>query len=524
MPVRFVGDIERSVSSGQAPARRGASNLLAAKNTHMTTLRHKFIFIVGGVTLLAMLVGASALVFITHVDTATDSALPRTYRVIEATAAAGDAARMLDAAARTLIQSVDPEAAREIDHYDTIFRISLHRAKNEIPRPFTRKEALHARRLAEQYTIYIALLRDMADPATNHNTRLALYEQRAAPLYRLIASDTDRLKSLAGERINQLLEDAQEASRRTLRRVTLLLFCSAAVCLLSVFFFDRSVLRPVRRIRKLALEIKDGNLEVRADIKPAGKRRDEIAQLAEAFNEMAHARSLAEAELTRAAEALRASDSLNRTIIASTSDMVVALDTNSRIILQNEAFVREAAALAGITPEVGQHLPSLLAKHPQARTWAEAMWSRALAGEHFRITQVIRVHDAEPRCYDFHFDALYDEQGAIIGALQTGRDVTEHHRMERELREAATDLRSGPGPSDQFSANIRWTQFLVTPPCAPKPEGAPPLAGSPGIPPSACALQGQHGAAGCCRTQTTLPVRAAGRCPSQYPANTRIRI
>ncbi len=406
----------------------------------MTTLRHQFILIVGGATLLAMLVGASALVFISHMNTATDSALPRTYRVIEATDAAGDAVRMLGAAARALLQSVDPEAARDIDHYDTIFRISLHQAKNEIPRPFSRKEALHARRLVEQYTVYIALLRDMADPATNQNTRHALYEQQAASLYRLVASDTDRLKSLARERIDQLLEDAQEASRQTSRRVTLLLFCAAAVCLLSVFFFDRSVLRPVRRIKKLALEIKDGNLEARADIKSSGKRRDEIAQLAEAFNDMAHARSLAEGELKLTAEALRAADSLNRTIIASTSDMVLALDTSYKIVLQNEAFVREAATIAGITPEVGKHLPDLLSGYPQARKWAEAMWSRALSGEHFRITQEVRNQKTEPRYYDFHFDALYDEHGVIIGALQTGRDVTEHLRMERKLREAATDL------------------------------------------------------------------------------------
>jgi hypothetical protein len=155
---------------------------------------------------------ASALFFITHVTPPRTRPAPD-LPVIEATpppvTPRMPRRRGLDA---------DPSAnptAREIVT-TTPLRISCLPI-NEIPRPFTRKEALHARRLAEQYTIYIALLRDMADPATNHNTRLALYEQRAAPLYRLIASDTDRLKSLAGERINQLLEDAQEASRRTLR-------------------------------------------------------------------------------------------------------------------------------------------------------------------------------------------------------------------------------------------------------------------------------------------------------------------
>jgi hypothetical protein len=39
-------------------------------------------------------------VVISRLDTAADSILPRTYRVVEATDAAGDAARMLDVGAR----------------------------------------------------------------------------------------------------------------------------------------------------------------------------------------------------------------------------------------------------------------------------------------------------------------------------------------------------------------------------------------------------------------------------------------
>ncbi|QLA19529.1 PAS domain-containing protein [Desulfolutivibrio sulfoxidireducens] len=406
----------------------------------MTSIRRKFIVTVGGITLLTLLVGTYFLVFISRLDTAADSTLPRTYRVVEAADAAGDAARMLDVAARALITNIDPDIARDIDQYDTLFRISLRQAKDGIPRPFTREEALHARRLTEQYTIYIAVLRDMAAPETDQGTRSALYAEQLRPLHGLISSDADRLKDLARQRIDQLLDQARESSRQATRRMIILLCCASAVCLLSVYFFERSVLRPVRRIKKLALEIKDGNLEARADIRTTGKRRDEIAQLAQAFNEMAHARSLAEGELMRASQALRASDSLNRAIIDSTSDMVAALDTNCRIILQNEAFVRECAALFGVTPTVGDHLPSLLSKHPEAQKWAETLWGRALAGEHFHVTKDIRLLKTGPRSYDFHFDPLYGDQGTIVGALQTGRDVTEQTRMERELREAATEL------------------------------------------------------------------------------------
>ncbi|NDY57193.1 PAS domain-containing protein [Desulfovibrio sulfodismutans] len=404
------------------------------------TLRWRHILIVASLAVLSLLAWIYAMATIRAMAREADATIPRVVRVIEAIERISDAAVALDAMARELAHAHEADDALEIGQADALFRDSLHKAKLDIPRPFTRDEALHARRLLEQHERYIDDLRHLESVSMARQARIDYYNERLRPLFTLITADADYLKNLARQRMDLFLDESREMSRQSTRRLLVILFLAAAATGFSIYFFDRSVLRPVRRIRKLALEIRDGNLDAWTDIPPAPTSRDEIGQLAEAINAMVQARSQAEKELARTAGALSASSALNRAIIDSTSDGVAALDPDFRIILHNEAFSRQFFALFGVTPAIGDRLLDLLDPFPRERATAAALWGRTLGGEASHVTEAISGKNPEPRYLDLRFDALRDSQGHITGALHIARDVTEQKRMERELRQSATEL------------------------------------------------------------------------------------
>jgi signal transduction histidine kinase/DNA-binding NarL/FixJ family response regulator len=406
----------------------------------MGTIRWRYILTVAGLAALSILAWVHALTAIRAMTREADAILPRVVRVMEAMERITDTARMLDDMARELTAANDARILQEIGRLDARFRESLRQARSEIPRPFTREEALHARRLLEQHDRYIEDLRGLAELSQARRARIDYYDERLRPLFGLIAADAEHLKNMARQRMDLFLDASRDLSHRSTQRLLVILLLAVAVSGLSIFFFDRAVLGPVRRLKKLALEIRDGNLDARLDPPPSGAAPDEIGQLASAFNAMVEARSRAERELSRTAAALAASDSLNRAIIDSTSDCVAALDPGYRIILHNEAFTRRFAALFGVEPKLGDNLLDLLDAYPEDRAKAAMLWGRALSGESYCVTQDISGQSRVPTSFDIRYDVLRDQDGAIAGALHTARDVTAQMRMERELRESAMEL------------------------------------------------------------------------------------
>ena len=404
------------------------------------TIRWRHILTVTGLALLALSAWIHAFVAIRTMTREADATIPRVVRVIDAIERIADAAGMLDVMARELAQTNDAGLVRDIALADALFRDSLHQARMDIPRPFTRSEALHARRLLEKHERYIGELRLLADQDMARQARIDYYNERLRPLFVLIAADAEYLKGLARQRMDLFLDESRNISRQSTQRILLILFLAVAVTGFSVYFFDRSVLRPVRRIKKLAVEITNGNLEARAGIPSVSKGRDEIGQLAGAISDMVQARAQAEMELTRMTEALAASSTLNRAIIDCTSDIVAAIDRDFRLILLNEPFSRQFAALFGTAPVVGDNLLRLLDAYPADQTRAAALWGRALSGEACRVTEEVSGKHAVPRYFDIRFDALRNGQGTIVGALHIARDVTGEQCMERELRQSAVEL------------------------------------------------------------------------------------
>ena len=92
-----------------------------------------------------------------------------------------------------------------------------------------------------------------------------------------------------------LYDELMQLTRSTIRQVVLAGLGSVAIALLIAFYMGRSIARPLQQLTNVATGFADG----RTDLPMPPPRRDEIGELAKAFNNMVQKRRRAEDELRR---------------------------------------------------------------------------------------------------------------------------------------------------------------------------------------------------------------------------------
>ena len=226
-----------------------------------------------------------------------------------------------------------------------------------------------------------------------------------------------------------------------LRKIVLGIGVGAAlvVALLGVLF-ARTITKPVRQLVKGAEEIGRGNLDYRIEV----GAKDEIGQLAGAFNDMAARRKQAE-------QSLRESEQWLSTTLRSIGDAVIATDGKGLVTLMNPV----AKDLTGWdeAEAVGKPLEGVFniineqtgerAESPVARVLREGVVV-GLANH-----TVLIAKDGTKRPIADSGAPMRDEEGNIIGTVMVFRDITERRRAEEELRqhrdhlEALVEQRAG---------------------------------------------------------------------------------
>ncbi|MHC5012094.1 MAG: sensor histidine kinase [Planctomycetota bacterium] len=207
-----------------------------------------------------------------------------------------------------------------------------------------------------------------------------------------------------------------------------LLIAAAAAVLL--FFPLRFLVRPLGLLRDAARRLTEGDLSVRVDV----DTRDEVGELANAFNHMADAVGERAARLEQAAAALQArKDELSQerdrldAMVRSMQDAVVFLDDGGKVLLSNAAAApllkilgasegRDLAVRCGIGGD----------EHP-----------RDCVGCLTRGTQPRRTCriDVGNRVYEVVASRIPSALG-WMGRLLVGRDITEHVTIdEREAHQ-----------------------------------------------------------------------------------------
>ncbi len=128
------------------------------------------------------------------------------------------------------------------------------------------------------------------------------------------------------------------------------------------------------------------------------------------------------------------------TLVERTDVMVMALDSDYRILAANSANIDEFERVYGRRPKVGDNILELLAGQPDRQAAAHALWARAIAGEDYTVVET-REDAAGARVdYEVKFRALTNDAGERIGAFQFVTDVTQRLADQRTLAQAQEAL------------------------------------------------------------------------------------
>jgi NtrC-family two-component system sensor histidine kinase KinB len=169
--------------------------------------------------------------------------------------------------------------------------------------------------------------------------RRRIYLEQVRPRLRAVQRQTSVISELNSRNI--LSADGQvRAEARAARKVMILLLLGAGIMVLAFFYLlGKAILKPIRALTRSAQEIERGNL----DLALAVRSRDELGQLATAFNAMAA--KLREFRRTDQAKLIRTQQT-TQIAINSLPDAVAVINAEGFVELSNDP----AQALFGIKP------------------------------------------------------------------------------------------------------------------------------------------------------------------------------
>lgn len=178
------------------------------------------------------------------------------------------------------------------------------------------------------------------------------------------------------------------------------------------------VVRPIGKLRDVAVAISDGNLDVRASERYPG----EVGELGKALNNVSK-------QLSRSMYSLILERNRLKHMLDGLSEGIIAIDEKGHVSHTNPALGRM------FTRQKAIHLPDPRMKLIPDETVWEDFDAVLKTGE--PITRTMDVRDMTIR---LTISPTSDELGAIVGAVGLFSDVTQMERLERTRREYVSNV------------------------------------------------------------------------------------
>lgn len=193
---------------------------------------------------------------------------------------------------------------------------------------------------------------------------------------------------------------------------------------------DDGQLRWIARRGEVVREAKGGGFQLLGAIYDVTIAKKQEAEL----------RALNETLELRVDEAL-AEKKIFADLIESSDAAVTVLGLDYTVLAINAANLDAFEKAFGKRPSLGTHFLSLFDDMPEHRGQQEEIWSRALSGETFAVTEAFGHGERERRWFEVRFSPLRNDDGVQIGASSTSYDVTDRKLAEEQLAEIEEALR-----------------------------------------------------------------------------------
>jgi signal transduction histidine kinase len=383
----------------------------------LKTLQTKFL--VGQLPTLAILVvlGLGAIVMIYRLSGNIDVILRENYKSILAAEGMKEAIERMDSGLLFVVGGRDRHGLEQFSANRPRFEENLRIELGNITVPGEQELADSLKSLFAQYL-------ELADqffklPTAPAEQREEFYFGKLLPTFDKIRICANDVLLLNQENMTAMDSRARTNAGTSIRLMIIALVAALALAIGASLYMSRSISRPIHAVTDGARALARGELD---QIVPAASR-DELGDLAHAFNEMA--RTLREYRAAGSARLLRAQETAQATI-DSFPDPVVVVDPFGSVELANRA----ARRLLGVVPAADFPVPWHPAQ-PLKSLISDVLASRV---DHVPVglEQVIPISDGgQERFYLPRVVAIRTERGELIGAAVALTDVTKFHLLDR---------------------------------------------------------------------------------------------
>lgn len=217
------------------------------------------------------------------------------------------------------------------------------------------------------------------------------------------------------------------------RNASYLYNMSLIIILLAVFMalvlgyiFSKNIVDPVIKLKEKAIEIGKGNLGARIGV----TSKDEIGELARAFNGMA-------SDLQKSNDEIVSAKEYTENIVRSMSDTLIAVSPQGTIQIVNPA----ACMLLGFRDNelIGQPVEKVFPDNSSVleRQVVDNSTKEQLVQN---VEKNYLTKDKKNIPVIFSASAMYDKSGNILGTIYVARDITDRKQADQKIQEQAALL------------------------------------------------------------------------------------
>jgi signal transduction histidine kinase len=375
--------------------------------------------LIGLLPTLAILLGLGlwAIIMFYRLGGNIDVILRENYASIIAAEGMKEAIERMDSGLLFAVGGRDEIGRQQFDAYRPRFDANLKVEQNNITLPGEQELADAISVLFQQYTEDAAGFFALSDEPAAARTKL--YFDKLLPAFTAIKERADQVLSINQANMQAMDLRARKNAASSIRLMIVALIAAVGLAVWAALLLSRSISRPIQAVTDSARALARGELD---QLVPAASR-DELGDLANAFNEMA--RTLREYRQAGTARLLRAQKTAQATI-DSFPDPVVVVDPVGAVEQANRA----ARRLLGVAQSVDAPVPWYPAQ-PLKSLLSDVLAGR---GDYLPVSleQAIPLSDqGQERYFLPRVVAIRSEPDELIGAAVALADVTKFHLLDR---------------------------------------------------------------------------------------------